>query len=95
MAIDDIAAAFNTTLGRSLRVEHWDNAIRQGKLSAATILGGEEAYDWFPYFFTDQFDLGMEYVGDRFADDDVVLRGDLASGKFIIFCCARGRLQPA
>ena len=77
LAIGDIAEAFNTTLGRSLRVEHWDNAIRQGKLAAATILGREEAYDWLPYFFTDQFDLGMEYVGDRAADDDVVLRGEI------------------
>lgn len=85
LAIGDIAEAHNTTLGRALRVEHWDNAIRQGKLAAATILGSDESYDWLPYFFTDQFDLGMEYVGDRAADDKAVVRGDTASGEFIVF----------
>ncbi|GAA1498336.1 NAD(P)/FAD-dependent oxidoreductase [Paeniglutamicibacter kerguelensis] len=95
LAIGDIAEAFNTTLGRSLRVEHWDNAIRQGKLAAATILGREEAYDWLPYFFTDQFDLGMEYVGDRAADDDVVLRGEMDSGEFIIFWLRKGLVTAA
>ena len=95
LAIGDIAEAFNTTLGRSLRVEHWDNAIRQGKLAAATILGREESYDWLPYFFTDQFDLGMEYVGDRAADDDAVLRGDPGSGEFIIFWLRKGIITAA
>ncbi|MFF5792026.1 NAD(P)/FAD-dependent oxidoreductase [Paeniglutamicibacter sp. NPDC012692] len=95
LAIGDIAEAFNTTLGRSLRVEHWDNAIRQGKLAAATILGREESYDWLPYFFTDQFDLGMEYVGDRAADDHVVLRGEPGSGEFIIFWLRKGLITAA
>ena len=95
LAIGDIAEAFNTTLGRSLRVEHWDNAIRQGKLAAATILGRDEAYDWLPYFFTDQFDLGMEYVGDRAADDEVVLRGEPDSGEFIVFWLRKGLITAA
>lgn len=95
LAIGDIAEAYNTTLGRAMRVEHWDNAIRQGKLAAATILGREESYDWMPYFFTDQFDLGMEYVGDRGADDDAVVRGDMASGEFIIFWLRKGVISAA
>lgn len=64
LAIGDVAQAFNTRLRRQLQVEHWDNAIRQGKLAAATLTGADQAYDWLPYFFTDQYDLGMEYVGD-------------------------------
>ncbi len=95
LAIGDVAAAMNTTLGRRLRVEHWDNAIRQGKLAAATILGTGEAYDWQPYFFTDQFDLGMEYVGNSSADDDVLIRGDRSSGEFIAFWRNGGKLTAA
>ncbi|PQZ95109.1 oxidoreductase [Arthrobacter sp. MYb227] len=95
LAIGDIAEAFNTALGRALRVEHWDNAMRQGKLAASTILGREETYDWLPYFFTDQFDLGMEYVGDRQDDDDVVVRGEMSSGEFMIFWLRSGVISAA
>ncbi|TXL56596.1 NAD(P)/FAD-dependent oxidoreductase [Aeromicrobium terrae] len=84
LAIGDVAAARHTDLG-PLRVEHWDNAIRQGKAVAAVLLGQDVAYDWQPYFFTDQYDLGMEYVGRGKASDDVVIRGDLDSGEFIAF----------
>lgn len=95
LAMGDIAEAYNTTLGRAMLVEHWDNAIRQGKLAAATILGRDESYDWLPYFFTDQFDLGMEYVGDRQRDDEAVVRGKMASGEFIIFWVREGTITAA
>ena len=85
LAIGDIAQATHAGLGERLRVEHWDNAIRQGKLAAATLLGKEDSYDWLPYFFTDQFDLGMEYVGHNDPGDESVIRGDAESGEFIIF----------
>ncbi len=85
LAIGDIANAYHTTLRTRLRREHWDNAIRQGQLAARTILGQDAAYDWLPYFFTDQFDLGMEYVGNNAPDDETVLRGTLESGEFIVF----------
>ncbi|WP_434922200.1 NAD(P)/FAD-dependent oxidoreductase [Glutamicibacter sp. PAEs-4] len=85
LAVGDIAQAFNTRLRRQLRVEHWDNAIRQGKLAAATLMGEEESYDWLPYFFTDQFDLGMEYVGHNSPDDTSVVRGSVESGEFLLF----------
>lgn len=94
-AVGDVANAFNSTLGRRLRVEHWDNAIRQGKLAAESILGSAASYDWQPYFFTDQFDLGMEYVGDCGAGDDVVIRGDKTTGEFIAFWLADGRVNAA
>lgn len=95
LAVGDVAEAYNTTLGRTMRVEHWDNAIRQGKLAAATILGRAESYDWLPYFFTDQFDLGMEYVGDRGADDVAVVRGNMEKGEFIIFWLRKGVISAA
>jgi len=85
LAVGDVANARNTALGRRLRVEHWDNARRQGKLAARVILGRDDRYDWVPYFYTDQYDLGMEYVGLGGVGDRVVVRGDTASGEFIVF----------
>ena len=85
LAAGDVANAFHTTLGRRVRVEHWDNAIRQGRLAADSVLGRDAVYDWQPYFYTDQYDLGMEYVGLGQPDDDVVVRGDLDSGAFLAF----------
>ena len=77
LAVGDVASHDHPTLGR-IRVEHWDNAIEQGKHAAAVILGSEEAYDKLPYFFTDQYDLGMEYVGTTSKGyDEVVVRGNL------------------
>jgi NADPH-dependent 2,4-dienoyl-CoA reductase/sulfur reductase-like enzyme len=62
-AIGDIANHDHPTLGRRVRVEHWETAIEQGKTAAHNLAGGAEAYERMPYFFTDQYDLGMEYVG--------------------------------
>ncbi|NYD41100.1 NAD(P)/FAD-dependent oxidoreductase [Nocardioides panaciterrulae] len=76
-AAGDVANHDHPTLGR-LRVEHWDNAIEQGKHAARAMLGDDQPYDRLPYFFTDQYDLGMEYVGHVGPDgyDEVVVRGD-------------------
>lgn len=94
LAAGDVANAENTELGR-LRVEHWDNAIRQGKLAAKTILGHTDRYDWQPYFFTDQFDLGMEYVGHAGPEAHTVIRGDLDEGEFIAFWLEDGVVTAA
>ena len=85
LAIGDVARAHNTALGTAVRVEHWDNAIKQGKAVAKVLLGEDAAYDWQPYFYTDQYDLGMEYVGYSDPSHDVVVRGDTSSGEFIAF----------
>ncbi len=95
LAIGDVANAANTALGGRLRVEHWDNAIRQGALAGRVLLGEHAHYDWQPYFYTDQYDLGMEYVGRSAADDDVVLRGSEESGAFIAFWQRRGVVTAA
>jgi 3-phenylpropionate/trans-cinnamate dioxygenase ferredoxin reductase component len=86
-AVGDIAAAEHPLLGRRIRVEHWANALNQPATAARAILDKEAAYDELPYFFTDQYDLGMEYIGDvpRDADPQVVIRGDLAGREFIAF----------
>ena len=90
LAIGDVASATNTALGQRLRVEHWDNAKRQGKLAAEVLRGGEAHYDWLPYFYTDQFDLGMEYVGRSAKGDQVTLRGDQEAGEFLAFWTREG-----
>jgi 3-phenylpropionate/trans-cinnamate dioxygenase ferredoxin reductase subunit len=95
LAIGDIANAQNTLRGERLRVEHWDTAVRQAEVAASTITGGTKVHDWQPYFYTDQFDLGMEYVGRGSADDDVVIRGDKSSGEFIVFWQREGRITAA
>ncbi|MEO6019506.1 MAG: FAD-dependent oxidoreductase [Knoellia sp.] len=83
LAIGDIANQQHPVLGRRVRVEHWDNAIGQGQTAAATIVGAAEPYAKLPYFFTDQYDLGMEYFGHVGPDgyDRVQTTGDF-SGPF-------------
>lgn len=95
-AIGDLANAHNTLLGTRLRVEHWDNAQRQGELVGKTVLGGSAVYDWAPYFFTDQFEFSMEYVGHGSPEDQVEIRGDLDAQEFIAYCLdADDRLTAA
>lgn len=88
-AAGDVAQARHTTLG-PLRVEHWDNAIRQGRLAALAMLGKDAAYDWQPYFFTDQFEFSMEYVGRSAPDDEVVIRGDVDAPAYIVYWLREG-----
>jgi len=75
-AAGDVASHDHPVLGRRIRVEHWDTAINQGKRAARVMLGDDKPYEHLPYFFTDQYDLGMEYVGGVGPDgyDEVVIR---------------------
>jgi NADPH-dependent 2,4-dienoyl-CoA reductase/sulfur reductase-like enzyme len=86
-AAGDVANAYHPRLGRHVRVEHWDNAIEQGRTAARNMLGAEQRYERLPYFFTDQYDLGMEYVGHVGPEgyDEVALRGDVLGGVFTAF----------
>ncbi|WP_016879923.1 MULTISPECIES: NAD(P)/FAD-dependent oxidoreductase [unclassified Rhodococcus (in: high G+C Gram-positive bacteria)] len=87
VAVGDIAAQWHPQLGTRIRVEHWANALNQPAVAAATMLGHAAEYGNLPYFFTDQFDLGMEYVGYAPHDsyDRVVVRGDFAAREFVAF----------
>jgi 3-phenylpropionate/trans-cinnamate dioxygenase ferredoxin reductase component len=93
-AAGDVANAFHPMLGKHIRVEHWANALHQPDTAAQSMLGKAASYDRVPYFFTDQYDLGMEYAGYTEPDgyDDVVVRGDLTSRQFIAFWTAQGRV---
>lgn len=94
-AAGDIATAWHPRLERYLRVEHWDNAKEQGKAAAANILGERRPYDRTPYFYSDQFDLGMEYRGLARGWDQVVIRGDLEAREFDAFWLKDGEVQAA
>ena len=95
LAVGDIANHAHPVLGRRIRVEHWDTAINQAKVAAHNLAGGDEVYDAMPYFFTDQYDLGMEYVGSAGADDEVVVHGDLEALAFRAFWLRDGRVVAA
>jgi 3-phenylpropionate/trans-cinnamate dioxygenase ferredoxin reductase component len=92
LAVGDVANAWHPVLERRLRVEHWANAMHQPAVAASTILGGDAGYDRLPYFYTDQYDLGMEYVGyvEPGGYDEVVVRGDLAAREFLAFWISGG-----
>ncbi|MEU9606951.1 FAD-dependent oxidoreductase [Streptomyces sp. NPDC048057] len=86
-AAGDVASAHHPLLDTELRVEHWANALNGGPAAARAMLGQEVSYDRVPYFFSDQYDLGMEYSGWAPAGsyDQVVLRGDAGRREFIAF----------
>ncbi len=93
-AAGDVANAYHPLLGRHVRVEHWDNAIEQGVAAAQNMLGKDVSYDRLPYFFSDQYDLGMEYIGaiGPAGYDQVVVRGRPEDGTFTAFWLRDGRV---
>jgi 3-phenylpropionate/trans-cinnamate dioxygenase ferredoxin reductase subunit len=93
-AAGDVANAYHPRLRRQLRVEHWANALHGGPAAARSMLGQQVSYDRVPYFYTDQYDLGMEYSGHVGPDghDEIVYRGDRAGRAFIAFWLSGGRV---
>jgi 3-phenylpropionate/trans-cinnamate dioxygenase ferredoxin reductase subunit len=84
-AAGDIANAWHPHYQRHLRTEHWANAQNQGSAAGANAVSDGEAYTRLPYFFSDQYDLGLEYVGYASSDDEVTIRGDFEKREFIAF----------
>jgi 3-phenylpropionate/trans-cinnamate dioxygenase ferredoxin reductase component len=93
-AAGDVANAYHPLYGTHLRVEHWATALHSGPAAGRSMLGAGVVYDRLPYFYTDQYDLGMEYTGHAPAGgyDTVVVRGDLAKREFVAFWTAAGRV---
>jgi 3-phenylpropionate/trans-cinnamate dioxygenase ferredoxin reductase subunit len=91
-AAGDVANSFYPGLGRQVRLEHWSAALNQGPVAAANMVGRATAYDEVPYFYSDQYDVGMEYwgyvEGGRY--DQVVFRGDVAKREFMAFWVREG-----
>jgi 3-phenylpropionate/trans-cinnamate dioxygenase ferredoxin reductase subunit len=93
-AAGDVANADHPLLATRIRVEHWANALNSGPAAARAMLGREVSYDRLPYFYTDQYDLGMEYSGwvPAGGSYQVVIRGDAARREFIAFWASQGRV---
>jgi 3-phenylpropionate/trans-cinnamate dioxygenase ferredoxin reductase subunit len=91
-AAGDVANAWHPFYGRRIRVEHWANALHQGPAAARSMLGQSVSYDRLPYFYSDQYDLGMEYSGSATHWDQVVFRGDPPKHEFIAFWLKAGRV---
>jgi 3-phenylpropionate/trans-cinnamate dioxygenase ferredoxin reductase subunit len=91
-AAGDVANAVHPFYGHPVRVEHWANALAQGPAAARSMLGQETAFDEIPYFFSDQYDVGMEYRGFATTWDEVVFRGAVEDREFIAFWLERGRV---
>ena len=93
-AAGDVARFPHRLFGR-MRIEHWANALHQGPAAARSMLGAEEPFDRVPYFFSDQYDVGMEYSGFATGDAEVVVRGDVDAARFIAFWLQGETVQAA
>jgi 3-phenylpropionate/trans-cinnamate dioxygenase ferredoxin reductase subunit len=91
-AAGDVANAFHPLFSRNIRIEHWANALNQGPAAGRSMLGNEAPYERVPYFFSDQYDVGMEYSGYATDWDEVVFRGDRDAREFIAFWLKDGRV---
>jgi 3-phenylpropionate/trans-cinnamate dioxygenase ferredoxin reductase subunit len=92
-AAGDVANAVHPFYGEPIRVEHWANALNQAPAAARNMLGQSVAYDRLPYFFSDQYDVGMEYSGYARGCDRVVLRGEPADREFVAFWMFENRVM--
>ena len=91
-AAGDVASTWNARYNRRVRMEHWANALNQGQTAARNMLGQDTPYTKLPYFYSDQYDLGMEYHGYAAEWDRVVLRGDPAGREFLAFWLKDGHV---
>ena len=91
-AAGDVANALHSFYEERIRVEHWANALHQGPVAARAMLGQQVSYDRIPYFYSDQYEVGMEYSGYAPVWDEVAFRGDPSDGEFIAFWLRDGRV---
>ena len=94
-AAGDVANYQDVLFGKRRRVEHWDNAVSQGRHCARQLIGERAPFRHVPYFFSDVFDLSYEYWGDAAVADEVVHRGDLSSNSFSAWWLRQGRVVAA
>jgi 3-phenylpropionate/trans-cinnamate dioxygenase ferredoxin reductase subunit len=91
-AAGDVASAWHPVFARRIRLEHWSSALNQGPVAARNMLGRRTPYEQIPYFYSDQYDVGMEYSGHATGWDQVAVRGDPAGREFIAFWLTGGRV---
>jgi 3-phenylpropionate/trans-cinnamate dioxygenase ferredoxin reductase subunit len=84
-AAGDVANHYHPVFGRHIRVEHWQNAMRQGANAARNMLGQRVPYDEIPWFWSDQYDANLQYAGYHTTWDELIVRGRLDAGSFVAF----------
>ncbi len=94
-AAGDVANYYDVLAGKRRRVEHWDNAVLQGKHCARPLLGDRAPFVHVPYFFSDVFDLSYEFWGDPSGAEEVIERGDLSTSSFSVWWLRQGKLAAA
>jgi 3-phenylpropionate/trans-cinnamate dioxygenase ferredoxin reductase subunit len=94
-AAGDVANHFHPLYGRHLRVEHWQNAMKQGAAAAKAMLGGEDPYDEVHWFWSDQYDTNIQAAGHVSEWANPVVRGDLGSRSFVAFYLRHGSIEGA
>jgi NADPH-dependent 2,4-dienoyl-CoA reductase/sulfur reductase-like enzyme len=95
LAAGDVANYNDVLFGKRRRVEHWDNAVAQGKHSAGLLAGERTPFVHVPYFFSDVFDLSYEFWGDTSGADETVVRGDVSSTSYSVWWLKQNRITAA
>jgi 3-phenylpropionate/trans-cinnamate dioxygenase ferredoxin reductase subunit len=94
-AAGDVANHLHPLFGRRIRIEHWQNAIRQGRAAALSMLDKGEPYAEVHWFWSDQYDHNLQYAGFHTEWDDLVVRGSVEDRSFVAFYMKDGRVQAA
>lgn len=94
-AAGDVANHYHPIFGRRIRIEHWNNALAQGRVAALNMLGRDTPYDEIHWFWSDQYEHTIQYAGYHREWDDLVIRGSLESRSFAAFYLLEGRVQAA
>lgn len=94
-AAGDIANHYHPVFERRIRVEHWDNALKQGPVAARNMLGKDDSYQEIHWFWSDQYDTNLQYAGFHTTWDELVVRGSLEERSFVAFYCTEGQVLAA
>ena len=94
-AAGDVANHYHPVFARRMRVEHWQNAIKQGTAAARSMLGDPQPYDEIHWFWSDQYDVNLQYAGAHTAWDRLVVRGSLEARRFVGFYVKDGLVEAA
>lgn len=92
-AAGDVANHFHPVFGRRMRIEHWQNAIKQGRAAALNMLGRNQPYDEVHWFWSDQYEHNLQYAGYHTEWDEIIVRGSLDARDFLAFYVKDGRIQ--
>jgi 3-phenylpropionate/trans-cinnamate dioxygenase ferredoxin reductase component len=92
-AAGDVANHYHPVFNRRMRVEHWQNAMQQGAAAARSMLGNGKPYDAVHWFWSDQYDVNLQYAGFHREVDEIVVRGNLDAREFVAFYLNQGRID--